>query len=327
MKTILKAGIVLAALGACDNGGNNPLTNPVVPNKDLPPGTNNPSASDPVERYEAKGENGNGYAQSITYDKKTDTFRVDNLAFDANNVYSRDDVVSTLGGFKVYENAATYADSVTGKPINQLSHKAILGVSKNTTADGKPVTQFAVVRTGAYVPYGFGGFMYQRNEGVVLPTTGQATFRGDYAGLRDFSGRGGIEYVTGDMVLDIDFNDFNAGDAVKGRISDRKILNVNGRDITSTYTGALGVNELPVVKIVIGPGTINKAGEINGEMVSHYYNSSTNAVETYEKGKYFAVLAGSGGDMEVAGVVVIESKDPSIDSVTARETGGFILYR
>lgn len=62
MKTILKAGIVLAALGACDNGGNNPLTNPAVPDKDLPPGTNNPSAGDTIERYEAKDDNGNGYA-------------------------------------------------------------------------------------------------------------------------------------------------------------------------------------------------------------------------------------------------------------------------
>ena len=52
-----------------------------------------------------------------------------------------------------------------------------------------------------------------------------------------------------------------------------------------------------------------------------------NVVKVYEDGKYFAVLAGSGANMEVTGIVVIESQDPIVDGVTARETGGFILYR
>ncbi len=327
----LTAGAALLALAACDNGGNNPLTNPPDPNvaAALPPGTDDPASTQSVNRYEENDGTGNGYAQSITYNKTNDTFSVDNLAFDAANVYTRDDVVASLGSYKVYENPAIYLDDVTGTPINQLPHKAILGVSKNTDIEGNPITQFAIVRTGGYRDYGFGGFMYERNGGVVLPTSGQAAFRGDYAALRDFKGTDGLEYVTGDMALDIDFNDFNASDAVKGTISNRQLFDVNNTNITDQYTQAINneyrvnlpVATLPNLVFTIGPNTLNDAGELtNG--ISNSLNG-----RVFENGKYFAVLAGEGADMEVTGVVVVESTHPGNDDITIRETGGFILYR
>lgn len=327
--TALTAGILLSMLGACDNGGNNPLTNPAVQNDDLPPGTKDPGAGDTIQRYEKEDGTGNGYAQSITYNKATNTFTVDNLAFDAANEYKQDDVVSTLGSYRVYENDSPFADSVTGTPITQFTHKAILGISKNTTADGKPETQFAVVRTGSYAGYGFGGFMYERNGGVVLPDSGQAAFRGDYAGLRDFKGQSGLEYVTGDMVLDIDFNDFNAGDGVKGTIYNRKIFDLDGNDITNQYTRAINseysvslpVATVPNLYFTVGPKTLDSSGELT--------NGVTNTLsgKLFENGKYFAVLSGSGKDMEVVGIVVVESTHPENKNIGIRETGGFILYR
>ncbi len=328
MKKLLITGAVLTALGAC-GGQYNPLTNPKPAESELPPGTENPGSGSSIERYEEADGNGNGYAQSITYNKATNVFTVDNLAFDGANEYTQDDVVATLGSYRVYENASTFADSVTGTPINQFGHKAILGISKNTTAEGAPVTQFAVVRTGAYADYGFGGFMYERNGGVVLPSKGQAAFRGDYAGLRDFKGKGGLEYTTGDMVLDIDFNDFNAGAGVKGSIYNRKIFDLNGNDITNSYTTAINskyatalpVASLPNLAFTVGENTLNEAGELT--------NGITNTLsgELYESGKYFAVLAGEGANMEVVGVVVVDSTHPLDDDITIRETGGFILYR
>lgn len=251
---------------------------------------------------------------------------MDNLPFDGDNTYARDDVVASLGPFSVYENDSTYADDVTGTIINQFQHKAIRAVS--TSGD----TEFSIVRTGAYIPYGFGGFLYQRNAGVVLPSTGEAHFEGDYAGLRDFKGIGGLEYVTGLMEVNIDFEDFNTGDAVDGRISNRSVFDLDGNDITAGITAALSVQQgvtisaLPSVLFVIQPGVLKDNGEITGSLNSHLLNAQ-GGTDEIEAGTYYAVISGTGAGQEIAGIVVIESDDARVDGVEVRETGGFILYR
>ncbi|MDA5094261.1 hypothetical protein O2N63_09185 [Aliiroseovarius sp. KMU-50] len=327
MKNILKAGILIAAVSACDNGGNNPITNPGPGDDDLLPGTTNPSSSRSITRYEEEDGSGNGYAQSISYNAADDTFSVDNLAFDGDNTYSRDNQVASLNGFRVYENDSIFQDSVTGAPINQFSHKALYGVSDNTDADGKPITRFAIVRTGAYSGFGFGGFLYERNGGVTIPTSGQAQFTGDYAGIRDFNGSGGLEYATGDMIMRIDFDDFNQGSGVDGEVTNRRIFSTNGTELTSAYLAELGISALPTILFKVGPGVMNNAGEIAGQLGSTYFDAAENKIVQYESGNYYAVLAGEGADMEVAGIIVVTSEDPFVDGVIARETGGFILYR
>lgn len=324
----------LLALASCDSpavvDGNPP---PPDDGGVLPPGTDNPSASRGITRYEAfDAATGNGYAQDYTYDPATDSFTVDNLAFDGDNRYSR--IPNTNlgafdpGPFRVYEGPDTYADSVTGMPIDQFLHRAILG----TSATGE--VEFAIVRTGSYVDYGFGGFMYSRDGRVTLPlpSTGQARFTGDYRGLRDFQNRGGIEYASGDMTLDIDFEDFNDGDAVKGSISNRRIYDVDGNDITAEVIAGLqdtydntGITVLPNILIDVGPGHVDQNGEIAGNVSSAVLNGR-GALETLEAGKYYALLSGEGVD-EIVGIVVVQGDDPRYDGVTVRETGGFILTR
>jgi len=316
MKRILGLGLVALALGACD--GKNPLTDPAASGLDLLPGTDTATASTPITRYEAQSVDGNGYAQAITYDATADTFTVDNLAFDGANAYARDNVVANLGPFRVYENDSVYFDDVTGAPINQMPHKAIFGESTSGN------TRFAIVRTGAFLTYGFGGFMYERDGGVNLPTTGQATFTGKYGGLRDFNGRAELEYVTGDMAIDIDFADFNTGAGVRGTVTNRAILDVNGVDVTASVTGALGVTTLPVLDFLIEPGVASDAGEMTGS-VSSYVPATGGGVTLFESGKYYAVL--SGDSAEIVGVIVVEATDARYTGVTVRETGGFILYR
>ena len=190
----------------------------------LPPGTASPTPSSSIVRTEpteADGGNpGDGFVTSVSYDASNDTFFVDNLGFDGDNVYQRGTAVSSLGPYAVYEASATYPDSITGAPISQFAHRAIYGVSPSGN------TQFAIVRTGDYIDYGFGGFIYQRNGGMTLPDSGQARYSGDYAGLRDFNGAGGLQYTTATIDMAIDFEDFNSttgrrGDAVRGQITDR----------------------------------------------------------------------------------------------------------
>jgi len=301
------------------------------------PGTENPSAGVSIYRYEAlDSASGSGYAESISYDATNDQFYVDNLAFDGDNFYERDTVVPSLGPFQVYENDSFFSDSSTGTPINQFQHKAIYGVSTSGQ------TEFAIVRTGQYVGYGFGGFLYQRNNGVTLPTSGQAVYSGEYAGIRDFLGRGGLEYVTGDTLIAIDFEDFNEGDGVRGEITNRQVFDVNGNNITPTLINAINtagvdptdptsigtyanITELPVLLFTVGPGVGDANGEITSGLNSHL-ELSTGALQTYEDGTYYAMISGTNAE-EIVGVVVVTSQDPRYTGVTARETGGFVVYR
>ncbi len=319
---------LLGMLAACGDGdGTNPVNNPGVEEEDddeteLPDGTDDATADDPITRYEEQDEsNGNGYASSISYDAETDTFTVDNLGFDGDNVYTRDDQVASLGPYAVYEATETFYDSVTGEPISQIApHKAIYGLSTSGA------TNFAIVRTGGYIDYGFGGFVYSRNGSVTLPTSGQAAYSGDYAGLRDFDGRAGIEYVTGDMTMAIDFEDFNDGNAVQGLVYNRRVYDTAGNDVTDDILTAMGTSAtaLPTLVFDVGPGVMDDNGEIAGELRSNTYDADGVATQ-YEEGNYYAVLSGSNAE-EVVGVIVVTADDPRFDA-TVRETGGFILSR
>ncbi len=297
-----------------------------------PPGTAAPTPDASIFRYEESNDAGGGFVQDVSYNATDDTFSVDNLAFDGFNTYTRDGLVGTLSSagnptvYAVYEGAQTVADSLTGNPIDQFDYSAIYGVSANTTVVNGvtlPRSRFAIVRTGSYVDYGFGGFVYERNGSVVMPSTGQAIYMGDYAGIRVFQNASGIEYVTAEMEVAIDFNDFNAGDAVRGRISNREFFEEDG---TAIGIGT-GENQLPdaPVTFAVGPNSTTVNGEIAGELAS-YTLDEAGAETIYESGTYYGIIGGPNAD-EVVGIVVLESADPRTDGVNAQETGGFVLYR
>ena len=220
---------------------------------------------------------------------------------------------------------------MTGNPVGQIvPYRALLGISTNAEG-GEARSSFAIVRTGGYADYGFGGFIYERNGDVVLPTTGQATFSGDYSGMRVFNGITGMEYTTGDMTIDIDFDDFNANDAVKGNVTNRVAFEIDGATI-ELGQAADDELELPDLNFVIVEGTpsLTANGELSGSVRSGVLDES-GGVEEYETGTYYGVIAGDmtnpsdGG--EIVGIIVVESEDPRYDGVSVQETGGFILYR
>lgn len=328
--------------GGTDGGGTD--TGGITTEGGLPPGTTSPTAATGIKRYEPKGtdtsngNSGNGFVTNVQYDAAGDTFKVDNLAFDGNNAYVRGVKVGSLGTTAVYEGKPSVPDSFSGQPVDQFEHRALYGVG----ADG--TVQYAIVRTGGYVGYGFGGFIYQRSGGVTLPAEGvgtgspdnpgyrgQAHYSGTTAGLRDFKGRGGLEYATADMTMDIDFDDFNDGNGVKGEIYNRRVFDMDGNDITQDIVDALiaksktNQDGLPVIAFSVGPGVMNDNGEIVGLLSSSYYTGA-GTLESFDEGKYYALVSGSNAE-NVVGVFVVESADPRWSGVTARETGGFILDR
>jgi hypothetical protein len=369
MKLLLSAAICsFVALAACGGDGTNPFmddtgtgtdpdipvnpvdpTDPIIPDDGFNIGTGGvppqvdgePSAPNrSVVRYEERNENGGGRAEIFTYIADGDRFSVDNLAFDGDEPYSResDEFLASLGpnnSYAVYEAEQVVPDFLDLDPIDQIvPYRAIVGISKATVEDA-PRTSFAIVRTGGYVDYGFGGFVYQRAGGVVMPTTGQARFDGDYAGMRIYNGRGGMDYVEGNMWMALDFDDpTDAVAGVRGSIFDRVAFDVNGVPITSTGNNERtpdGVLPLPNVSFVLNgdQGNVSADGELNGGLISSYLNASGNTVD-HEAGTYFAILAGDtttpdGG--EIVGVVVLNSTDPRFGGSEAQETGGFILYR
>ncbi|MCC5974158.1 MAG: hypothetical protein JJT81_08905 [Rubellimicrobium sp.] len=292
---------------------------------DLPPGTAEPTASRGILRFEATDDQGGGFVRDVAYDARTDQFFVDNLAFDGANIYSRGEAVSSMGGFAVYESNPTAFDAVTGRPVEQLQYRTIYGVSRNTTVvngERVPVSQFAIVRTGSYVGYGFGGFVYERSGGVNLPTTGFATYDGTYAGQRVFDGAAGQEFTRGDVNISIDFEDFNDGAGVRGTITNREAFDIDGNAIP---LGGEGELVLPTLRFVIGPGALTPNGEISAGIQSLTVNDD-GSVRPYEEGMYYAIIGGQDAS-EIVGVFVVESQDPRFSGVTAQETGGFIVYR
>ncbi|KAF0676985.1 hypothetical protein [Profundibacterium mesophilum] len=295
----------------------------------LPPGTQTPSAAGDIERFEARGEGGDGFAENPVYDAQSDTFTIDNLAFDGTGPYSRDTVMRELGAagrsgpFAVYENSRSVVDPRNGQVITQLPHKLLFQRSRSGA------TELVIVRTGGYLGFGFGGWAYQRNGGVSLPAELQASFTGDYAGIRDFDTRSGLEFTTGRITLEIDFADFNGGaaqDAIKGRITDRKVFTTQGDDITQDAIDALqpGAAALPTILLDIGPNTISASGEFAGSFQSGYLDAN-NQLTVYETGVYNGILAGD-DPSEAVGITIGTGPDHGSGG-TFRETGGFVAVR
>lgn len=342
--------LVCTALVACGSGdapfGDGPIDQSgdgtIESDRELPPGTAAPKPDDSIFRSEpagtdaADGDSGDGFATGVRYDSQTDTFSVDNLAFDGgeDTPYVRGNLVSSLGTssqYAVYEAVDQYPDTLTNRSINQFTHRAIYGVSNSGE------TEFAIIRTGAYIGYGFGGFVYERNGSVDLPTSGQALYTGEGAGIRDFDGAGGLEYINADVQVAIDFDDFNAdgngGDAgaVRGVVFNQRIFDVSGNDITQATVDNIntennsGLSGLPSATFVIGPNAIDTNGEMTGDVISNFTDLEGNAVEYATEGKYYGVLSGENAD-ELVGVVVVESNAEREDA-TVRNTIGFILDR
>lgn len=297
----------------------------------IPPGTTSPEASTRIFRKEAEDTNGNGFAQNVTYNAADDTFAVDNLPFDGADdaPYVRGTAVSSFGDYAVYEAVNSYPDTDTQVAINQFRHRAIYGVSRNGD------TEFAIVRTGAYVGYGFGGFVYERNGTVTLETEGQALYNGQGAGLRDRDGNGGLEYSTSDVQIAIDFDDFNEASgryegAVDGFVFNRRVFDLSGNEITDDVIGRINAENqasltaIPTAIFTVSPNALDENGELVGEVTSRFVNNSGDPVD-YETGNYYAIVSGDNAE-EIVGVVVLENTaDPVADTV--RDTTGFTIYR
>lgn len=304
-------------------------------------GTQDPNASRSIIRIEPgndegnANENGGGLVREVTYDPVADTYLIDNLAFDGLNTYTPDTVFPTLGGYPVFAATETVPDLLTGAAVDQnVPYRAITGRSSVIIPEGQdgefqPRTTFAIVRTGGYNDFGFGGFVYARNGDVTLPTAGQAQWEGEYAGMRVFKPLSLFEYTTGDIAIGIDFDDFNRNNGVQGTVSNRQAFLQDGTPVAlRTGDGQLLLPNLNFV-VLQGIDTLLPTGELSGELNNTRINSN-GQLAIYESGTYYGILAGdttAGDGGELVGLFVVESEDPRVKDLFVQETGGFILDR
>ncbi len=333
--------LICTALVACGSGdapfgqdavGGTTTDGEIESDRELPPGTTSPGTDTRIFRKEARDDaSGNGFAEGVSYDVATDTFTVDNLPFDGGDdePYIRGQAVGSFGDYAVYEAVSQSQDGVTNAPINQFTHRAIYGVSQSGQ------TEFAIVRTGAYAGYGFGGFVYERNGTVTLPTSGQARYDGQGAGLRDYVGSGGLDYITADVQIAIDFDDFNAETgvyegAVDGFVFNKQVFDLSGNNITNDIVARINegndssLTGIPTTVFSIGPNALDANGEIIGEVTTPFGDNSGRAVE-YATGQYYGIISGDGAE-ELVGIVVTESTVDT-EGLTVRDTIGFTIYR
>jgi len=307
-------------------------------------GTEQPEASRSISRIEpgTVTEDGRliandtfgGLVREVIYDAANDTYTIDNLAFDGENVYETSTVFPTLGGYPIFEAAEEVPDFLTNAAVGQIvPYVAITGRSEFINPEGvdgelEPRATFAIVRTGGYADYGFGGFVYARNGDVTLPTAGQAQYEGTYAGARVFDKIATLEYTTGDVEIGFDFDDFNLNNGVKGVVFNRELYAEDGTLIPQFFVSDDLLPNLNFV-VVQGVDTLLPTGEMSGDLLSRRLDDN-GELAVYEEGKYYAILAGdttAGDGGELVGVFVVESEDPRVDNLFVQETGGFILQR
>ena len=327
-----------------------------------------------VGRTEGRDGTG-GITTAFSLNAEDDTFLVDNLAFDGLNVYQRGSsdaatALANIGDISVFSADEVVEDFLTNEPVLQAAPYIALFDSSDVLIgeDGEvlvPRTAVTVIRSGAYTGFGFGGFGYERAGEVVLAQTGQASFTGDYAGLRVYSEEARLELIEGKIAIQIDFDDFDETQGVAGQVTERQAFNADGIPLP-TFNGinrfdidladypesefpltvfdeptdenprayvssdVIQLPDLPFVVRAFGE-SIDDQGQISGEVRNRYVEPVSGATVTYEEGFYFGVIAGDttsaadGG--EIAGIIRTESPDSRFRGVTAQETGVFIADR
>ncbi|MEZ5911851.1 MAG: hypothetical protein R3D84_06135 [Paracoccaceae bacterium] len=240
-------------------------------------------------------------APRVSYNSDTDTLQVNNMPFDGNGRYTRDGAVPTMNGFRVYANTNT---------SERRDYQALYGASPSGGA------RAVIVRTGDYRGYGFGGFIFERDMRASLPSSGSATYSGNYAGMRTFDGSSGLTYTRGDLELEVDFLDFtNQRATMEGFISNREEY-----DTAGNYLG-----DLPVM--VLATAYADGSGAFESDVTTHRINPTTTLEELDSQGKYYGVIAGPDAD-ELVGIVVVQGDFPNDPTgLTFQEAGAFFGTR
>lgn len=236
-----------------------------------------------------------GEVNSFAYNPTTDVVTINNLPFDLGGDYARDPSLDRLG-FRGYRNNAG-AEQYVALFATDLAEQVAAGV----------------VGTDGYVGFGYGGTMYS-STGASLPQNGEATFQGDYAGIRVTRDEPSLADVaigtsTGTVHLRMDFDDFDVIGAIDVSIIGRQAFDSTGAgigalpDLAATTTQHDGIKIKSTSVVEAGTGAGDGQGTLEG---------------------IFGGTIGSGLNGKIAGVIVIQGTDPLATTRTVMERGAFI---
>ena len=241
------------------------------------------------------------YNEGDPADPSDDTLTVNNLPFDGSDIDNGayDKTGATAGAYDVYESIGAGEDG-------DRTYFAVFRRTSNS--------QVAAVGTGDYVGFGFGGATAQRIGNTNLPSEGEYTYTGEYAAVRVTTQDGGtddVEFVSGDVTMNVDIADFDNTGAVEGIVNNRILY-----DNTGTQIGTVD-------------GYISMAtAEIDFDNNATLSSTAT-AFENGEEiatGNWQSVFTGPDGE-EIAGFLVLEGTETSdAESDEMRETGVFVAF-
>jgi hypothetical protein len=242
---------------------------------------------------------------NIAYDPDSDTLTLNNIPFDdPDNAYERIRTEKFTNGFDAYQSAPALG-------TNEIQYFAVFRRSDSG------LTQVAAAGTTAYIEFGYGGAGAQRLGGgtPTLPNNGIYSYSGEYAGVRTNlnagpSGENVVTYVTGDVELAVDFDDFDDTGTIGGFVTNRALYNDAGQPI-GALDGFISLQDSTIDFTTATVVTANASEVVGGDVV--------------RSGNWEGVLAGPGGS-EVAGILFVEGATGNNNN-GIREVGGFIAER
>lgn len=272
-----------------------------------------PFGGDAVDQGGADTDAGNVYLDeqntflslnNISYDPGSDTLTLNNIPFDdPDNAYERIGTEQFNNGFDAYQSAPAAG-------TNEIQYFAVFRRSDSG------LTQVAAAGTTAYLDFGYGGAGAQRLGATPsLPANGIYSYSGEYAGVRTslnagVNGENVVNYVTGDVELAVDFDDFDDTGTIGGFVTNRALYNDAGQPI-GALDGFISLQDTTIDFATATTVTADASEVVGGNIV--------------RSGSWEGVLAGPGGT-EVAGILFVEGATGNANN-GIREVGGFIAER
>lgn len=276
----------ISALVACGGSGSNPVTGGGV-DADVDPADPNTVAGQKFAFDQTIGLVANSivYDDQGTADTSDDTLNINNIPFDTETgFYNR---VSTLpNGWGLYEN------DERGQ-AGRLDYTAVF--NQSSTGDVEGGVAASPNWTGSR---GNAGAVVRRSSTPVsLPVNGIISYTGTYGGIRELDNDTvpgpGIELVTGDASVRIDFDDFDLTGDIVGFISNRQVFNAT----TGAAEGTLS-------DVSLAEAFINRSENGIDESIASSLDGTLS-------GSWEGVFGGPTGN-EIAAYVILDGTTPAI---------------
>ncbi|WP_298257022.1 hypothetical protein [uncultured Litoreibacter sp.] len=298
--TAVKAfGILsISALVACGGGGSNPVTGGTVDTVVDPTDPNTVTGQKiAFDESVALVANTMEFDDQGTADPSDDTLNINNIPFDTETgFYNR---AATLpNGWGLYE-------SDERGQSGRLRYSAMFNRSASGNVEGGVAASPDWLGTANNA----GALVRRNNSAISLPVNGIIQYTGTYGGIReldnDVVGGAGIELVTGDASVLIDFDDFDITGDIVGFITNRQVYDADTQALLGT-----------LASVSLAEAFINRTDATIDE-------STAVAVDGTLNGTWEGVFGGANGE-EIAAYVILNGTTP-VTAAEVRELGVLLV--